>query len=320
MGEPRCSRGSNASSISTRSFLNSESVLLKEEIHDLSKPWLDDPRLSKRQRVLSIGRRAKAKTQSIFNANDRGTKSDMSKHDQTGALVNVTENPAFNSSKFSEPEPAKSKGNKLVSSLHDAAQKVAHPVQAVKSKAAGKLATSETPFLSQKEDLEFIQAHEDLRSAQGSSRNSDDDSASDLERKQDKVRELEAYRQSMRVAFTTSRHVTRVKAVRWNDTPFPSKKDYEEWDDHGKYVRFQWERYTSHVLLYMCKDVPQYIDDGDETPVDREHLVKLFERLLIASSHWQAWVVDVRKVYRWEDPRKTLKWLLIYTVLWYYCP
>ena len=37
----------------------------------------------------------------------------------------------------------------------------------------------------------------------------------------------------------------------------------------------------------------------------------------MASAPWQAWLMDVRSVYRWEDPRKTGKWFVVYLALWY---
>ena len=37
----------------------------------------------------------------------------------------------------------------------------------------------------------------------------------------------------------------------------------------------------------------------------------------MASAPWQSWFMDVRAVYRWEKPRTTAKWFLVYLVLWY---
>jgi len=41
------------------------------------------------------------------------------------------------------------------------------------------------------------------------------------------------------------------------------------------------------------------------------------ERLFIASAPWQSWFMDVRAVYRWENPRVTAKWFAVYLLLWY---
>lgn len=40
------------------------------------------------------------------------------------------------------------------------------------------------------------------------------------------------------------------------------------------------------------------------------------ERLLIASSPLQEFAMSVRRIYRWENPRETGKYLAIYMTLW----
>ena len=37
----------------------------------------------------------------------------------------------------------------------------------------------------------------------------------------------------------------------------------------------------------------------------------------MASAPWQSWVMSVRAVYRWEDPKVTCKWLALYLFIWY---
>lgn len=74
----------------------------------------------------------------------------------------------------------------------------------------------------------------------------------------------------------------------------------------------------TQILLYYTKDfTAQYVDDFDELPFDLDSVRHHVERLVVASKPWQAWVMDVRSVYRWENPKKTGKWLAIYLVLWY---
>lgn len=74
----------------------------------------------------------------------------------------------------------------------------------------------------------------------------------------------------------------------------------------------------TQILLYYTNDfTAQYVDDFDELPFDLDSVRHHVERLVVASQPWQAWVMDVRSVYRWENPKKTGKWLAIYLVLWY---
>lgn len=37
----------------------------------------------------------------------------------------------------------------------------------------------------------------------------------------------------------------------------------------------------------------------------------------MASAPWQSWAMDMRSIYRWENPQTTFKWLAIYIFLWY---
>jgi hypothetical protein len=41
------------------------------------------------------------------------------------------------------------------------------------------------------------------------------------------------------------------------------------------------------------------------------------ERLIVATSPFQEFIMTTRRVYRWEDRAETTKYLLIYLVLWY---
>jgi hypothetical protein len=41
------------------------------------------------------------------------------------------------------------------------------------------------------------------------------------------------------------------------------------------------------------------------------------ERLIVATSPFQEFVMTTRRVYRWESPAETTKYLVIYLVLWY---
>ena len=42
------------------------------------------------------------------------------------------------------------------------------------------------------------------------------------------------------------------------------------------------------------------------------------ERVIIASAPFQEFIMTTRKIYRWEDPTETLKYLVIYLLLWYF--
>lgn len=72
------------------------------------------------------------------------------------------------------------------------------------------------------------------------------------------------------------------------------------------------------MSMYYTQDFSShYVDDFDELPFDIDSLRHHIERLVMASAPWQSWVMDVRSIYRWDSPRTTLKWLVIYIFLWY---
>ncbi|KAF2237280.1 hypothetical protein EV356DRAFT_481146 [Viridothelium virens] len=72
-------------------------------------------------------------------------------------------------------------------------------------------------------------------------------------------------------------------------------------------------------MLYYSQDfTSQYIDDFNTLPFNQDTLVRHVERLVMVSAPWQEWFLNVRRVYRWEDPQKTGKWLAIMLTVWYY--
>ena len=40
------------------------------------------------------------------------------------------------------------------------------------------------------------------------------------------------------------------------------------------------------------------------------------ERLLVASAPFQEFTMTIRRIYRWENRNETLKYLIVYAVLW----
>ncbi|KAL2047929.1 hypothetical protein ABVK25_011198 [Lepraria finkii] len=98
---------------------------------------------------------------------------------------------------------------------------------------------------------------------------------------------MEVHRESLRAAWTTRRHVRRVRVV---------PKRYVERDDGGNFVRYDW-------LGWLGQDFSaQNVDDFDELPFGIDTSKNYVERLVMASAPWQSWAMSVRAVYRWEDP------------------
>ena len=61
----------------------------------------------------------------------------------------------------------------------------------------------------------------------------------------------------------------------------------------------------------------RYIGSNSNPPTpSKETMIPAIERLLVASAPLQTLVMSIRKVYRWEDRNETLKYLIVYAVLW----
>jgi hypothetical protein len=63
----------------------------------------------------------------------------------------------------------------------------------------------------------------------------------------------------------------------------------------------------------------QYIGYGSDPPsLTKESFVTNIERLIIASAPLQEFIMKMRRIYLWEDRAQTMKYLIIYLVLWFY--
>lgn len=140
--------------------------------------------------------------------------------------------------------------------LQGTADAIAHPIAAIKSKAtrktAGKLAKSR-PYLSNRVNLDFLEAHDELEQARDAQHASDDEDAIQenlikIDHCEKKVRTVERIREEMRVAWVTDRHVHRVRVVDKIPPPFPPDQFFESQDDHG-YTEFKWGKWLGYVSL-----------------------------------------------------------------------
>ncbi|KAI9822581.1 MAG: hypothetical protein M1827_000300 [Pycnora praestabilis] len=306
-----------------RSNLNDEVHLPEDRLHEseiTSSP--------KRNRLRELTTRTKVKTKKLLRIDGIRDQSDGDgeddHEDRHEPLDNITGNPAFEPKNLLRKKRVSVGGtaDKALGTLQSVASLVAHPKTAVKSKAsrttAGKLSQAEHPYLSQKADLEFLKAHDDLHEAESSRGGTSDDERDPAAEERKKLEELEGHRESVRVAWTTSRHIHRARVVPKRHLNIPDSSFFEEKDAHGNFVRYRWGEWLGLMLIYYTQDFcTQYIDDFDELPFDVDSLGYCVERLVILSAPWQEWAMHVHQVYRWENPQKTTKWLIVYLVLWY---
>ncbi|RPA77364.1 hypothetical protein BJ508DRAFT_212834 [Ascobolus immersus RN42] len=67
-------------------------------------------------------------------------------------------------------------------------------------------------------------------------------------------------------------------------------------------------------MLYFSGDVVgRYIEPWDQLPaITPSRLQSIVERLTAATGPWQDWAIDLQHIYRWDDPKRTGKWLAAY--------
>ena len=246
----------SASSASDVSHFKSKTTAEEEpslnhngSIESMSRP-------TTRKRLANLSGRTKAKTKKLFSLD--GFETDEQSEDDQEDLLDILKNdPTLSGSQAIKKKrfhPAKTV-DKMFGAIQSIGNAVVHPVKSVKSTAtrttASKLSKAERPFLSQKADVEFLQAHDNLKCAEStiSSKRgtSDEEQESMIDGHRERVREMEEHRESLRVAWTTSRHVVRVVSQRRIN--FPDNEYFVERDEHGNFVRYEWLKWLGHVIL-----------------------------------------------------------------------
>lgn len=209
------------------------------------------------KRLSSLTGRTKAKTKKLFSL-DGIDADEQSQDNQEDPLDILKTDPAFNSSRLTKKRrfrPAKT-ADKMLGAIQSLGNAVVHPVKSAKSTVtrttASQLSKAERPFLSQKADMEFLQAHDNLKRAESITNSSkqgtsDEEQDSLIDGPRDRVREMEEHRESLRAAWTTSRHVVRVVSQR--HISFPEDEYFVERDEHGDFVRYEWLKWLGYVIL-----------------------------------------------------------------------
>ena len=212
---------------------------------------------AKRKKLRAFTNKTKAKTKKFLKFEDGELTSEGSVNEDHGILQNLERDPAFNQNEFSKQKRWHDGGtsHRSMGTLGSIATTVAHPVKAIKSKAtrttAGQLSKVERPFISQKADLEFLEAHDKLYNVESSrsSNQATSDSEGDnvVMANRERIKEMQEHRESLRVAWTTSKHVRRVRVVPKRQMEFPDNDSFIRKDSDGKH--FDWLSWLGYVGL-----------------------------------------------------------------------
>ena len=220
------------------------------------------PGPSKRTRLSGLTWRTKIKTKKFLRVDDAAV-DELSEDEKEGPLDDMKHNPAFNSSQLTKKKrfrPGKS-ADKTLGAIQSIGNAVIHPIKSAKSTATrtigGQLSKAERPFLSQKADIDFLQAHDNLKRAESTSSlkpgTSDEEQESLIGDHRGKIREMEEHRESLRAAWTTSRHVRRVRVVPKRHFNFPDNENFVQRNERGEFVRFDWPKWLGYVILHDSK-------------------------------------------------------------------
>jgi hypothetical protein len=240
--------------------------------------------------------------------------------DDRPALNHVRHNAAFNPSRV-EKEYTRRHGkaagfaDRSRAAAEDIMEMAVHPKKSVQEKikktATARFISTQYPYASKTDEYRYLNAQSEVTTSAGGS--SDEDGGAQA---QGEI--LENRRDSLRTAWTTA-HLRHIRVVPWLTKPFPQKENYYEFDPKEQKPKVQWLQWFGHILLYLTQSVyPMYVDQFDQLPFDIVTTRTHVERLVLNSGHWQAWAMDLRSVYRWENPRRTGRWLLTYFALWYF--
>ncbi|KAJ4334169.1 hypothetical protein N0V95_009238 [Ascochyta clinopodiicola] len=181
-----------------------------------------------------------------------------------------------------------------------------NPVDAVRSKISEHSNQQVAAHITAKEiphgnDVDIVHASEAVEDAEND--------AQRLLAIQDLSKLMQA-RQATYARWTFDRHITKVRLLPREQLKLKPRSDFEKYNPQEGLV-IDWRAYGQHVR--------QYIGYGSSPPMpSKQTILPNIERFLIASSPFQELIMTSRRVYRWEQPATTVKYLLIYSLLWYF--
>ncbi|KAF2033071.1 hypothetical protein EK21DRAFT_59218, partial [Setomelanomma holmii] len=126
-------------------------------------------------------------------------------------------------------------------------------------------------------------------------------------------------RQSTYARWSLDRHVMKVRQLPRETMVQKTPADFQRKNIRGE-LFMDYKAYWQHQLVYFAHMYGgQYIGFGSDPPTpSKETIMPNIERLIVATSPFQELIMTTRRVYRWESPPETIKYLLIYVVLWYF--
>ena len=209
-----------------------------------------------KEKLGKLASRTKQATKRLFSVGDQqGKCPDLTLMSNPATRV-LTHDPAFNPDQLDSPHQSEKRlAAKVQANLQTFTAAILHPKEGAKGKAsrstAGRLSKVQRPYISKNMDMEFLEAHDNLSQAQSTAssdqRTSGDDSESLEGDCREKVEQLEAQRESLKAAYTLSRHVQRVRVVPKRHIDIPDEEYFVERNDKGDYAGYAWLKWIGYV-------------------------------------------------------------------------
>ncbi len=229
-----------------------------EPIFGTEEKWIEDSEEPKGSLKLRVLPKIQEKTKRILHV-----RNEKEERKVDAALSLIEDDPAFSPSKLASSQKVDQMNKKIADGtshqkasgiLRSIANGIIHPKETIKSKVtkatAAKLSDTQRPYLSQEADLEFLDAHKEAGSARPSSRRTVSNISqpgSLNESCEAKFHEMKAYRESLQVAWTMNRHVSRVRVVPQRHMEFRDLSYFAKRDTQGRLVRFDILKWLGYV-------------------------------------------------------------------------
>jgi hypothetical protein len=271
--------------------------------------------MSEKAKILA--QKVKAKTKNVLHIDD--TKHQL-EHDDENPAHEYTEeiqtNAGFNPQLTlnAESSTLQQIKDQFPNNLRDIPHKIRHPKDSAKAKAASQLATSEEPYLSGQDDKDLVAIEKKLTRAQDANDEYEEVYLTEL------IDEIHESRTQKKVAWMTSRYVHRAQVVDTLSDTFALRSAFR-WRDHkGVWQGQEWSQWFEQVRLFVHSLYNGAKFDNttvvNAAPWDRDMLLKQTERIVMASSPWQRWVMQLNQLQTWEDTRKTTIWFTVWLGVW----
>lgn len=284
----------------------------------------DAPRINARARLHDFKQDVKSTSKKLRDRirphhNREPADNDDADHGQFADEVN--DHIAFASVSDKPKQIARENLHDVLDAVQTASQAVLHPTGAAKRQAASRIAVQDRPYLSEDADRDYLDLHEEQDRLQTSQSDTAHDLTGQLSDNKDRIEQLDDARDGRKVAWVTGTNIHRVIVDRKRPLLWPQKQDFRRIDAKG-HQSFDILSYLSDIIHHKLKDAAVnymgHIDYCRHDSYDSEICLRIIERLLISSSPWQAWAIALRKLYRWEEPRKTGRWAFFWSLIWYF--